>query len=169
MKMRYVVLSVALALPVIGVGANANPDSAFYRHAAEGGMAEVAMGQLAQDKSSNANVKEFGAMMVRDHSAANEKLKAIAASKNISLPTSPSIGRIATKKKLEILSGDTFDKSYIDGMVKDHEEDIALFKKEAAAGQDPEAKAYAVSTLPTLRAHLRRVQFMAGKAAMNTR
>jgi putative membrane protein len=167
MNMRYVVLGMALIWPVIGSSAGSNPDSSFYKHAAEGGMAEVELGQLAQDKASNASVKDFGAMMVKDHSAANEKLKAIAASKNINLPKSPSVGQMATKTKLEVLSGDTFDKSYIKGMIKDHKEDIAEFKKEAAEGQDPDAKAFAAATLPTLRAHLSSIQSIAGKAGMS--
>jgi len=106
-------------------------------------------------------------MMVKDHTAANNKLKDVAASKNISLPTSASMGQMATKAKLEILSGDTFDKSYIKGMIKDHEEDIAMFKKEAASGQDPDAKAFAVATLPTLRAHLKKIKSIATTAGVS--
>src|SRR3979490_1120961 len=80
-----------------------NPDAAFYKKAAEGGMAEVQLGKLAQEKSSNPNVKDFGAMMVGDHSAANDKLKSIAESKSIKLPTSPSMMQMGTKAKLEVL------------------------------------------------------------------
>jgi putative membrane protein len=100
-------------------------------------------------------------MMVTDHSAANDKLKAVAAKKNIKLPTSPSMGQMATKTKLEVLSGDAFDKSYIKGMVKDHEEDIQEFQTEAASGQDADAKAYAAATLPTLKAHLKKIRAIA--------
>jgi putative membrane protein len=138
-----------------------NPDATFYKHAAEGGIAEVELGALAQQKSSNPSVKDFGAMMVKDHSAANEKLKAIAGSKNIKLPSSPSVGQMSTKTKLKVLTGDTFDKSYVKGMIKDHQEDIAEFQKEAASGQDPDAKAFAQTTLPTLQTHLKRIQSIA--------
>jgi putative membrane protein len=78
----------------------------------------VELGQLAQEKSSNASVKEFGGMMVSDHTAANEKLKTIAASKNVKLPTSPSVEQMATKTKLQALTGDAFDKAYIKGGIK---------------------------------------------------
>ena len=166
-SMRPIICGLALIWALTGFAAASNPDAAFYKHAAEGGMAEVQMGQLAQDKSSNAAVKDFGAMMVKDHSAANEKLKSLAASKNIELPTSPSIGQMATKGKLEILSGDTFDKSYITGMIKDHKEDIADFKKEATSGRDPDAKAYAAATLPTLRVHLKSIESIAAKAGVS--
>jgi putative membrane protein len=144
-----------------------NPDATFYKKAAEGGMAEVEMGKLAQEKSSTASVKQFGAQMVTDHSAANEKLKAIAVGKNIKLPTSPSVGQMATKTKLEVLSGATFDKSYIKGMVKDHQEDIKEFQTEANSGQDPDAKAYAAATLPTLKSHLKMIQAIAAEKGVD--
>jgi putative membrane protein len=165
--MRRALVSLVLVLPAVVFGADATPDSAFYKHAAEGGIAEVEVGALAQQKSDNPSVKDFGAMMVKDHSAANEKLKSLAASKNISLPASPSVGQMASKAKLEVLSGKTFDKSYIKGMIKDHEEDIAMFEKEAKSGQDPEAKAYAAATLPTLRAHLKKIRAIASTAGVD--
>jgi putative membrane protein len=163
---KRVVAGLLLTFPC-AIFADSSPDSSFYKHAAEGGFSEVDLGNLAQQKSSNPRVKEFGAMMVKDHSAGNEKLKSIASSKNISLPTSASIGEIATKTKLEVLSGDTFDKSYIKSMIKDHQEDIVLFKKEIASGSDADAKAFATSTLPTLRAHLKAIKSIAAEAGVS--
>ena len=154
-------IAMAFAWSVSIAVAEDNPDATFYKKATEGGIAEVELGKLAQDKSPTASIKEFGAMMVADHSAANDKLKSIAAKKNIKLPTSPSVGQMATKTKLEVLSGTTFDKSYIKGMVRDHQEDIKEFQTEANSGQDPDAKAYAAATLPTLKAHLKKIQAIA--------
>jgi putative membrane protein len=142
------------------------PDAKFYRDAAEGGMAEVAMGNLAQQKAQSPSVKEFGAQMVKDHSAANEKLKALAQSKNITLPANPSVADMEAKSKLQVLSGQSFDKSYIKGMIQDHEEDIDEFKQEAASGQDPDAKAFANAALPTLEAHLKKIQAIASNAGV---
>ena len=159
-KFCCAVVSMSLALPV-SVFAAENPDESFYKKAAEGGLAEVELGKLAQDKSPTQSVKEFGSMMIKDHSAANEKLKAIAEAKSLKLPTSPSVGQMATKTKLEVLSGKTFDKSYIKGMVADHKEDIKEFQKEASTGQDADAKAYAAATLPTLKAHLKKIEEIA--------
>jgi putative membrane protein len=166
-QVKNLFLNIALILPVIALGAAANPDSSFYKDAAEGGIAEVQLGTLAQQKSSNPSVKEYGAMMVSDHTAAANKLQAIASSKDIKLPTSPSVEQLATKTKLEVLSGDAFDKSYIKGMIKDHQDDIAMFKKEAASGQDPDAKAYAIATLPTLEKHLKKIESIAAAAGIN--
>jgi putative membrane protein len=160
-------ITLAMALPSALLAADANPDATFYKNAAEGGMAEVELGKLAQDKASSPSVKAFGAMMVADHSAANDKLKAVAAGKGIDLPTSPSVGQMATKTKLEVLSGASFDKSYIKGMIKDHEEDIKEFQQEAASGRDPDARAFAKATLPTLQAHLTKIQSIAASAGIS--
>ena len=73
---------------------------------------------------------------------------------------------MADKTKLEVLTGDTFDKSYIKGQVSAHRDAIALFKKEIASGQDPDAKAFAQKTLPTLRAHLKAINAIAAAAGV---
>jgi putative membrane protein len=162
--MKGILTLLVLMAPLVAIGADSNPDATFYKKAAEGGIAEVAAGNLAQQKGNSQAVKDFGAMMVKDHSAANDKLQALAASKAIDLPTSASIGEMATKAKLDVLSGDTFDKSYIKWQIKDHRGAIALFNKEIASGQDPDAKAFAGATLPTLRMHLKKINALAADA-----
>jgi putative membrane protein len=163
--MKRAVLASAAVLP-LAVFAASNPDSSFYKKAAEGGIAEVELGNLAQQKASNPSAKEFGTMMVTDHTAANEKLKAIAATKGIDLPTSPSVGQLAAEGKLKLLSGETFDKSYIKEMIDDHKEDIKEFEKEATSGHDPDAKAFAAATLPTLKLHLKKIESIAAQAGI---
>jgi putative membrane protein len=163
--MKVQLVSLLLIAPAFAYGAT-NPDAKFYKHAAEGGIAEVELGNLAQKKSHNSSVQEFGAMMVKDHSEANEKLKSLAESKGVSLPKSASVTQGASKAKLEMLSGETFDKSYIKGMIKDHKEDIAEFDKEATSGQDPDAKAFAAKTLPTLKEHLQKIESIASTAGV---
>ncbi len=155
--MKKLLAMLVLSAPAMAFAADATPDASFYKHAAEAGISEVDAGTLAQDKGSSQAVKDFGAMMVKDHTAANDKLKAIASAKNISLPTTASIGQMATKTKLDVLSGDTFDKSYVKGQIKAHQETIALLKKEKMSGQDPEAKAFATSVLPTVQTHLKKI------------
>jgi putative membrane protein len=164
--MKQIVASLVLLVPFAAFSAEI-PDAKFYRDAAEGGMAEVAMGNLAQQKAQSPNVKDYGAQMVKDHSAANEKLKALARAKSITLPANPSVAEMEAKSKLEALSGQSFDKSYIKGMIQDHEEDIAEFRKEAASGQDPDARAFASATLPTLEAHLKKIQAIAANTGVS--
>jgi putative membrane protein len=165
--MNRLILTMLLSAPLVGWAASNSPDESFYKDATEGGLAEVEQGQLAADKGQSQAVKNFGSMMVHDHSAANEKLKGIAAKKGIDLPTSPGMMEMATRTKLQALSGDSFDKSYIKGMIKDHQDDIAAFEKEATTGQDPQAKAFAKATLPTLRAHLKKIQAIAASAGVS--
>jgi putative membrane protein len=163
--MKSLLALLILAAPLAAVAAD-DPDASFYKKAAEAGLYEVDAGTQAQDKGTSQAVKDFGAMMVKDHSAANDKLKALAATKNISLPTSASMGEMASKAKLDVLSGDTYDKAYIKSQIKAHREAIALFKKEAASGQDPEAKAFAAATLPTLHSHLKKIDAIAADAGI---
>jgi putative membrane protein len=154
------------ALPVMAWSADKNPDQDFYKHAAEGGIAEVEAGKLAESKGSSPAVKDFGAMMVKDHTEANNKLKAVATTQNVDLPSASSAKQMATKAKLEVLTGDTFDKSYIKGQISAHEETAALLKKEIASGQDAQAKAFAKETLPTVQAHLKKIRAIATGAGV---
>jgi putative membrane protein len=152
---------------LIGVAALADsPDASFMKSAAEGGMSEVELGQLAQQKASNPAVKDFGAMMVKDHTAANDKLKALAASEQVTLPDSPSLMQKASKTKLNMLSGDSFDKSYVKGMIDDHKSDIKEFQNEISEGKDPQARAFASATLPTLQMHLQKIQSIAASSGI---
>lgn len=163
--MKHIAASLVLLIPLAAYAAG-NPDAAFYKKAAEGGISEVELGNMAQQKSHNQSVKDFGAMMVKDHSEANDKLKTLAASKNMTLPMHSSATDMAAKTKLKMMSGDSFDKSYIKGMIKDHEEDIAEFKKEASSGQDPDARAFARDTLPTLETHLKKIKSVAAESGV---
>jgi putative membrane protein len=163
--MKRLVLAASLLILPLGAYAAA-PDATFYKHAAEGGIAEVELGNLALKKSATPGVQEYASMMVKDHQAANEKLQSIADSKSIKLPTSASVAQMATKAKLDVLTGETFDKSYIKAMIKDHETTIAAFRHEAAVGQDPDAKAFAKATLPTLKEHLKKIQALASASGV---
>jgi putative membrane protein len=129
-------------------------DSKFATEAAVGGMAEVELGKLALTKSSNAKVKEFADMMVNDHGKANEELKAIAMSKNITLPTMLDEPHQKKASDLGALTGRDFDKKYVDEMVDGHQKTFDLMDKEAKDGMDAELKAFAAKTAPIVKAHL---------------
>jgi putative membrane protein len=164
MKHQPKFLAQFAALAVLSVGAVmfaqesanrlSNPDSAFAMKAAQGGMAEVQLGQLATQNASNPDVKAFGQRMIDDHTKANERLKAIAGQKGFTLPANVDAKDQATYDRLSKLRGLEFDRAYASDMVKDHREDIAEFEKEANGGNDPDLKRFAADTLPTLREHL---------------
>jgi putative membrane protein len=133
-------------------------DATFAVNAANAGMTEVQLGQLAQQKGMAKDVKDYGAMMEKDHTAAGDKLKALAASKNITLPTAVSPEMQKNIDDLQQKSGKDFDKAYIDMMVDDHKKVISQFEDESKKGSDGDIRAFADSTLHTLRHHLQEAE-----------
>lgn len=140
-------------------------DHTFATMAAQGGMAEVALGQLAQQKASSDAVKQFGQRMVDDHTKVNDELKSIASTKNIALPAEVSAKDKATMDRLSKLSGAAFDRAYMQDMVADHKKDVSEFRHESENGTDADMKAFAAKTLPTLEEHLK----MAEQTAAQTK
>jgi len=133
-------------------------DQHFIMKAAQGGMAEVELGNLALQNASSQAVKDFGQKMVDDHSKANNELKDLAGRKNVTLPGAIDAKDKATKDRLAQLHGAAFDRAYMRDMVMDHKKDIAEFQKEATSGMDPDVKNWASTTLPTLQHHLQMAQ-----------
>jgi putative membrane protein len=133
-------------------------DRDFATKAAQGGMAEVELGKLATQRAGNDKVKQFGQRMVDDHSKANNELKTVAGNKGVALPKKIDEEAAATKKRLSALKGADFDRAYMEDMVKDHQKDVAEFQMEANSGSDPDIKAFASKTLPTLQEHLKMAQ-----------
>ena len=132
-------------------GELSSADKAFIKDAAKGGMMEVAMGRVAEKNATDSEVKNFGARMVKDHSKANEDLKAIAKEENVEWPSEKEAGKWKS------------DKSYMDAMVKDHEADLAAFEKEAKIGSDPKLKNFASKTAEIVRKHLEMAKEIDGK------
>jgi putative membrane protein len=143
-------------------------DSTFMKKAADGGMAEVELGQLAVQKASSSEVKSFGQRMVDDHGKANEQLKQLAAEKHVDLPQEPGAKQKATKARLEQLSGADFDQAYVAEMVKDHKKDVGEFQRESKMAKDDDLKNFAAQTLPTLQEHLKQIQSIAPKSKTET-
>jgi putative membrane protein len=133
-------------------------DQKFVMEAAKGGMAEVELGKLAQDKGASEQVKSFGKRMVDDHSKANDELQTLAKNKSITLPADLGQKHKALKDRLSKLSGPEFDRAYMTAMVRDHQKDVSEFKTESTGGHDPDVKAFASKTLPTLEDHLKLAQ-----------
>jgi len=133
-------------------------DAQFAVKAANGGMAEVALGKLAQEKAANAKVKDFGAMMVTDHSKANDDFKEIAKKKNITLPAAIDADEQKAMDDLSKKSGADFDKAYVSNMIDDHKKDIKEFEDESKNAKDPDIKAFVDKTLPVLKMHLEHIQ-----------
>ncbi|MGO4387720.1 DUF4142 domain-containing protein [Microvirga sp. 2YAF29] len=157
---KTLILSLTLAAAVTGAPcamAKDQPNQAFIKKAIEGNLAEVAVGQLAQQKGGSDGVKNFGRQLETDHSAANQKAMNAASSLSVTPPTEPSKQQKETYQKLSKLSGAAFDREFIKESVTDHRKDIAEYEKEAKQQNDP-AAAYAKETLPALHNHLQAAQ-----------
>src|SRR6185369_13026718 len=136
-------------------GGLAAADRKFVMEVAHGGMAEVELGKLAAEKGSSDAVKQFGQRMVDDHSKANDELKTLAQNKKITLPTEIGAEEKALRDRLVKLSGPAFDQAYMKAMLSDHLKDVSEFRTESRSGKDPDVKAWAAKTLPTLEQHLK--------------
>ena len=133
-------------------------DKKFVNNAAEAGAAEVAMGKLASERASSADVKSFASRMVQDHEKAGDKLKSIASSKGATPPDKLSKKDQSELDKLGKLQGAAFDKEYVKVQLAAHKDAVSLFGSESKSGKDTELKDFASTTLPTLQDHLKMVQ-----------
>ncbi len=126
----------------------------FAKKAAIGGMMEVQLGQMAAQKAASQRVKDFGQMMVDDHSKANDQLKALASQHNVQLPTALDNDHQKKVDNLTKKSGADFDKAYMSMMVDDHKKDIGEFQDAAKNTDDQALSNFATTTLPVLQKHL---------------
>jgi len=143
----------ALAVPA-SAATMAGQDATFVHAAAQGGMAEVAAGTLAEQRSTNPKVKAFASKMVAYHTKANAKLAAIAKSKHMMLPSSVGETNMKMKGALESLHGAAFDTSYLQGQKTGHMQMATVMKNEITGGKDADLVAFAKATLPTVEEHL---------------
>jgi putative membrane protein len=140
-----------------------SPDAKFLMDAARGDVAEIKLGQLAQQKAQSEDVREFGKMLEEDHSKAGKKTSELAKELNVVPPAQPSAEQMAKYAELERLSGTEFDHQFAAEMVKGHQEEISKYEKQAQSG-NPKVAKLAQDTLPTLRHHLEVAQGLASGA-----
>jgi putative membrane protein len=158
-------LIAATATPALGaddpqsgaksVKATTAADTEFVQKAAYGGIAEVKLGKLAQEKASSEEVKRFAERMMTDHTKANDELKALATKKGIDVPSDMDAEHQAKMEKLEKLSGAEFDQAYMTEMIAGHEKMETLLEQQAKRGKDEDLQQYADKTLPSVREHHR--------------
>jgi putative membrane protein len=163
-------ISATLGLALVSVGLLVSPASAatpvsmadkdFILAAAQGGMTEVKLGELAAQNGTRADVKEFGQMMVKDHSAINDDLKALAAKEGVTLPDSLDAKHQGMVDKLAALTGSAFDDAYVAAMIKGHKKDAKAFKAESSATQDADIKSFLDKSIPVVESHLQHVTAM---------
>jgi putative membrane protein len=169
MKIAATMLAIGLAGALAAGAAMAQTKQAskdsqkFIKEAIQGDIAEIDVGKLAQEKGQSDAVKQYGAMLVKDHGEHKTKAEEVASQLGVTPPTGSSVGSKATYAKLKVLSGTTFDRSFAKAMVKDHQEDIKEFKKESS--QNDAAGKLAKESLPTLQKHLEAAQSLEKQTA----
>ena len=131
-----------------------NQDMDFALKAADGGMLEVNLGQMALKKGESQKVKDFAKMMVDDHTKVNSELMGFARKKNIDIPGGLSNAKKMVADSLNSQSGNSFDMLYMNMMIASHEETIGVFQDEAAGGKDADLKKWANAKIPALKHHL---------------
>jgi putative membrane protein len=132
-------------------------DQEFLTKAIQAGMAEVRLSQLAQEKAQDEQVRSFAERMVEDHTAANEQLMSLAESAGMTPPTEMDQQHQTMHEQLSQLSGEEFDRQYMQGQVQDHETAVELYSTEASQPSGP-VDQLAEQLLPTLQEHLEMAQ-----------
>lgn len=143
-------------------------DKTFVKDALRGGVAEVKLGQLATQKGNSDDVKQFGQKMVDDHTKLGDQMKGVANQIGVTPPTMVTPMDKALETKLEALSGDAFDKAYIDAMVKDHRKDLMDFKKEASTGTSSTVKDAATQGSTVIAEHYKMIKQIAEAHGIGT-
>ena len=141
----------------------AREDQKHFRQIAQANMAEVQAGKLAQSKASSDEVKKFAQHMVEDHSKMLEEQQTMAQAKGVSLPKEPGKAEKSALKKLQSSSGEQFDRSYVEQMVKDHQKALKLVRDTAKGAKDPELKQAAEKAAPEVEKHLEMAKEIAAK------
>jgi putative membrane protein len=136
-------------------------DKRFVKAALQGGLGEIELGKLAAEKGNSDDVKQFGQKMVDDHGKMGETMTGVAQQVGVTPPTGLSVSEEAEKAKLNMLSGESFDKAYISAMVKDHEADLKDFRKEANGGSSPAVKSAAHDGETVVSHHLMMIRKIA--------
>jgi putative membrane protein len=154
MHHKFVEMAAATLMGIlVSSPGQAADETSFLQDAISGSIAEVQMGQLAQQNGGSADVKALGQQLVTDHSKAMDQAAALAKSMSVQVPTEPPPEAQDEYQKLQGLKGAEFDKEFAESMVADHEKDIKKFKEQSKAGNDQVAT-FAQQTLPVLQTHL---------------
>lgn len=142
-----------LVAPAFSQTASAT-DQKFVDMAAQTDMMEANVGQKAQDQGGTQGVKDFGQMLVTDHTADYSQLTAAAGKAGANVPKGLDAEHNHMIAPFEKLKGKAFDAKFKQEMIAGHTKAIAAYEKEANDGQSPDLKAYASAALPVLHKHL---------------
>jgi putative membrane protein len=136
-------------------------DKEFVMQAAQGGLAEVRLSEIAQQRATTAAIKKFAQQMVTDHTRLNKEITDLAGKEGINIPKEVDAKHRTHIEKLSKLSGNDFEREYMQHQVMAHEKAVEMFRHQAKSGQDEQIKALATKALPILEGHLRQARDLA--------
>ncbi|MGH7936363.1 MAG: DUF4142 domain-containing protein [Chthoniobacterales bacterium] len=168
MKLKTAIITLGLAVAVCApwqqsfadeaAGKATMKEKAFIKKAADGGMTEVKLGEIAQQNGGTDDIKDFGKLMVDDHTKINDNLKDVAGKMDVAVPTEVSAKHQAAIDKLSKLHGAAFDKAYTKDMVKDHKTDIAEFEEAGKMVKNDDLKNFIEKSTETMKGHLEKIE-----------
>jgi putative membrane protein len=158
--MALAAVGILIAAPAANAATLSTADTDFILAAAQGGMTEVKLGELAARNGTRDEVKDFGKMMVKDHTLINDDLRALAAQKGVSLTDTLDAKHQEMVDKMAALTATGFDDAYIAAMIKGHKTVAREFKAEAATTQDSDLKSFLDKSIPVVQAHLKHIAAM---------
>ena len=168
---RYIfagLLCLGIPLPALADETSLEPgDQFFLRQASKGGHLEVSLAELAAGRSENPVIQDVAIKLLEDHRRANERVKAFAERRQLTLPTELGKHQLDVDR-LAQLSGPDFGKAYLKEMIEHHEQAVATFQRQAEEGADPHIRAWAAELVTTLRGHLQMIQGAAEKLSVET-
>jgi putative membrane protein len=159
-----VVLTAFISIPALALDGT---DRNFATQAAIADLAEIELANLAKQKARNEGIQQYADHLLQDHQQSSEKLKALAAQKNITLPTDLDAKHKADRDKLAALDGPEFEKAYVDAMIKDHRKAIGTYQNESKKTKDADFKAFTTEVEPKLREHLGHAQKLQSQHTSN--
>jgi putative membrane protein len=144
-------------------------DVKFMENIAQANLAEIATGKLAVAKAQSPLVKQFGQQMIDDHTKMLNEGASLASAKGMPVPKSPEFKHQAAAKKLEAMSGGSFDRAYMQQMVADHNDTLELLKQASTQAGDPALRAHAEKAIPHVQQHLEVARRLTGELVGSAR
>ncbi len=170
MKIRTVALATALLATTGATAAFAqgfsDKDKAFLKDSTEDNLAEIKMAEMTVRTTKNPTIKAYAEQMIKDHNALIAGSKPVAMKAGVTPPTTPGAKADAEYLKLKVLTGDTFDKSYVKTMVDDHHEDLAKVKQENASTTNPDMKKLTAHAGDVIAGHTQKIETIASNMGL---
>ncbi len=173
MTLNRVMAAAVAGLMALGAAGTVRADSAsddkkFVSDSAQDSLAEINYAKLALEKSKDKNVREFATKMIHDHEMLITSMKPFAAKLDTKLPSGPPLLDRAKYEELKLQSGTSFDRAYVEAMVKDHHADLESFIKERDQTQNAALKAAVIKGEAVIKSHTEMIDNIAHMGGIET-